>query len=63
MILPSKCSIPVEGQRGRCATLEYKGVTEVKGTQNDSPSNRPTLHNFLDGYIQEFQMIQMPLDK
>lgn len=53
MILHSKCSIPVERQRDKCAALEYKGVTEEKGIQNDLPA----LHNFLDGYIQEFQRV------
>lgn len=62
MILPSTGSILVENQMSKCAAFEYKGFTKEKGTQNDSPSITPTLHNFLNGYNEESQTVPRPFN-
>ena len=60
MILPSTGSIPVDSQVNTCAAFEHKGFIKEKGAQNASASRRPTLHNFLNGYIEEWQAVPMP---
>lgn len=62
MILPSTGSILAENQMSKCAAFEYKGFAEEKGTANDSPTIIPTLHNFLNGYNEEFQTVPKPFN-